>query len=41
MEVDFAKPFLGKYAIEHRNFHVEYEILENIYFCGMYGHKEY
>ncbi|CAN1164083.1 hypothetical protein LINPERPRIM_LOCUS32984 [Linum perenne] len=35
VEVDLSKPLLGKYMIENRTFHVEYESLENICFtCG-------
>ncbi|CAN1193311.1 hypothetical protein LINPERHAP2_LOCUS41978 [Linum perenne] len=41
VEVDIFKPLLGKYMIDNRTYHVEYESLENICFnCGFYGHKE-
>ncbi|CAN1841546.1 Putative ribonuclease H protein At1g65750, partial [Linum perenne] len=41
VEIDVTKPLLGKYMIENREFHIEYESLENICFsCGFYGHKE-
>ncbi|CAN1144617.1 hypothetical protein LINPERHAP2_LOCUS14197 [Linum perenne] len=41
VEVDISRPLLGKYIIEDRVYHVEYESLENICFsCGIYGHKE-
>ncbi|CAN1311982.1 hypothetical protein LINPERPRIM_LOCUS28526 [Linum perenne] len=40
VEVDLTKPLLGKYMIEDRTFHVEYESLERICFnCGIYGHQ--
>ncbi|CAN1170687.1 Putative ribonuclease H protein At1g65750 [Linum perenne] len=40
VEVDLTKPLLGKYMIEDRTFHVEYESLERICFnCGIYGHR--
>ncbi|CAN1241129.1 hypothetical protein LINPERPRIM_LOCUS4828 [Linum perenne] len=41
VEIDLTKPLLGKYIIEDREFHIEYECLDNICFsCGFYGHKE-
>ncbi|CAN1139690.1 hypothetical protein LINPERHAP2_LOCUS11424 [Linum perenne] len=40
VEVDLSKPLLGKYLIEDRVMHIEYESLENICVsCGFYGHK--
>ncbi|CAN1812176.1 hypothetical protein LINPERHAP1_LOCUS26457 [Linum perenne] len=40
VEVDLTKPLLGKYIIDDRVLHIEYESLENICFdCGTYGHK--
>ncbi|CAN1136057.1 hypothetical protein LINPERPRIM_LOCUS20860, partial [Linum perenne] len=40
VEVDFTKPLVGRYAIDDRVFHVEYESLENIYFgCGLCGDR--
>ncbi|CAN1147891.1 hypothetical protein LINPERHAP2_LOCUS16135 [Linum perenne] len=40
VEVDLSKPLLGKYMIEDRVLHVEYESLENLCVsCGVYGHK--
>ncbi|CAN1149571.1 hypothetical protein LINPERHAP2_LOCUS17092 [Linum perenne] len=40
VEVDLAKPLLGKYMIGERVFFVEYESLENVcHTCGLYGHK--
>ncbi|CAN1290501.1 hypothetical protein LINPERPRIM_LOCUS20733, partial [Linum perenne] len=41
VEIDRLKPFLGKYIIEDRVFHVEYESIENMCFsCGFYGQKD-
>ncbi|CAN1188710.1 hypothetical protein LINPERHAP2_LOCUS39492 [Linum perenne] len=40
VEVDLAKPLLGKYMIGESVFFVEYESLENVcHTCGLYGHK--
>ncbi|CAN1177541.1 hypothetical protein LINPERHAP2_LOCUS33151, partial [Linum perenne] len=40
VEVDLSKLLLGKYIIENRVLHIEYESLENISFgCGIYGHR--
>ncbi|CAN1191893.1 hypothetical protein LINPERHAP2_LOCUS41269 [Linum perenne] len=40
VELDLTKPLLGKYMIEDRVYHVEYESIENIcYGCGKYGLK--
>ncbi|CAN1822935.1 hypothetical protein LINPERHAP1_LOCUS30163, partial [Linum perenne] len=39
VQVNLTKPLLGKYMIEDRTFHIEYESLERICFnCGIYGH---
>ncbi|CAN1176732.1 hypothetical protein LINPERHAP2_LOCUS32701 [Linum perenne] len=41
IELDLTKPLLGKYMIDGRVFHIEYESLGNICFtCGIYGHKD-
>ncbi|CAN1165417.1 hypothetical protein LINPERHAP2_LOCUS26138 [Linum perenne] len=40
VELDVSKPLLGKYILDDRVMHIEYESLENICFdCGFYGHK--
>ncbi|CAN1342593.1 hypothetical protein LINPERPRIM_LOCUS39518 [Linum perenne] len=40
VEIDLSKPLIGKYIIDNRTLHVEYESLENLCVsCGIYGHK--
>ncbi|CAN1144701.1 hypothetical protein LINPERHAP2_LOCUS14248 [Linum perenne] len=40
VDVDLLKPFLDKYSIENRTFHVVYGSLSNLcFFYELYGYK--